>query len=156
MAGAGINIYSFFPPPPQAGDGENKVCLCHVCTISTSKTKQRFACDPGTAEGQEEKCSGRVVLLGGGGGIKQLLPHSEHLSPFQTSLKGAAASPLVFQNGTSFSSWPRGGNSCPGLRKQIICSFPFPLMVLLALVVPFHQRGSTPMPYLCHLKAVQD
>lgn len=29
-------------------------------------------------------------------------------------------------------------------------------MVLLALVVPFHQRGSTPMPYLCHLKAVQD
>lgn len=41
-AGAAVNIYSFFPPPPEAGDGENKVRLCRVCTISTSKTKQRF------------------------------------------------------------------------------------------------------------------
>ena len=140
LAGAAVNIYSFFSPPPQAGDGEKKVPL-YFCTISTSKTKQGFVYSSGAAEGQEEKGVGRMMLLRGSAGIKHLFSQSGHLSPFQTSLKGVAASPLVFQNGNPFSRWAGDGNSCPGFRKQIIYPFPFPLMALLALPVPFHQRG---------------
>lgn len=62
-----------FSPPPQAEDGEKKVLL-HVCTLSTSETKQGFVYSSGTAEGQEEKGAERMLLLGGSAGIKYLFP----------------------------------------------------------------------------------
>lgn len=60
----------------------------YVCAISTSETKQGFVYSSGTAEGQEEKGTGRMTLLGESAGIKHLFSQSGHSSPLQTSLKG--------------------------------------------------------------------
>lgn len=70
LASAAVNIDSFFPPP-QSGDREKKVSL-NVFTISSRKTKQGFVYNAGTAEGQEEKGTGRLMPLDESTGIKHL------------------------------------------------------------------------------------
>ncbi|EOB06498.1 hypothetical protein Anapl_03677 [Anas platyrhynchos] len=58
-----------------AGDGEKKVSL-NVFTISSRKTKQGFVYNAGTAEGQEEKGTGRMMPLGESTRIKHLSSQS--------------------------------------------------------------------------------
>lgn len=128
-----------FSPPPQAGDGEEKAAL-NVCTISTSKTKQGFGYNSGTAEGEEEKGAGKMMLLGGSAGIKHLFFLVRALVTISFIPKESSCITADFSKWKSLQQVAKGWE-VSRFQEINYLSLPISTHGSACSVFPFHQRG---------------
>lgn len=110
----------------------------YVCTIATSKTKRAFEFRH-CCRTRGEECWRRDAAVGQVLGSNSSFPSQGTCQHFRCPWRKSLCH--SFQNGKPLSRKVKGGNSCTGFRKWIICPFPFSLTVLVSLPSSFCQRG---------------